>query len=40
MEKTFCRRCVLDSEVPGVKFDANGICNYCHMQDKLDAALA
>ncbi len=31
-----CVRCVLDTEVPGIRFDENGICNYCHMQDKLD----
>lgn len=38
MEKTLCRRCVLDSEVPGIKFDADGVCSYCHIHDKLEAA--
>jgi N-acetyl sugar amidotransferase len=36
-EAKLCARCVLDADVPGVKFDANGVCNYCHMQDKLEA---
>ena len=25
----------MDSRVPGIKFDENGVCNYCHMQDHL-----
>ncbi|MBL0356332.1 MAG: N-acetyl sugar amidotransferase [Chitinophagaceae bacterium] len=24
-----CKRCVINSNVPGVKFDADGYCNYC-----------
>lgn len=31
-----CRRCVMDSTVPGIRFDAQGVCSYCHMHDKLD----
>lgn len=31
-----CARCVMDSTVPGIRFDAQGICNYCHMQEKLE----
>ncbi len=35
-EKKYCARCVLDATVPGVRFDAAGVCNYCHMQDALE----
>lgn len=31
-----CSRCVQDSTVPGIKFDDNGVCNFCHLHDKLD----
>ncbi|MFP4501692.1 MAG: N-acetyl sugar amidotransferase [Candidatus Hydrogenedentota bacterium] len=33
-----CSRCVMDATVPGIRFDSQGVCNYCHMHDKLDAA--
>lgn len=32
-----CRRCVLDSTVDGVRFDAAGVCNHCHIHDRLSA---
>lgn len=35
-EVTVCRRCIMDSTVPGIHFDASGICSYCHMQDRLE----
>lgn len=28
-QKTVCRRCVMDTETPGISFDEDGICNYC-----------
>jgi len=31
-----CSRCVMDSTVPGIKFDENGVCNFCKTHDKLD----
>lgn len=31
-----CRRCILDSTVDGIKFDAEGICNHCRIHDKLN----
>jgi N-acetyl sugar amidotransferase len=34
-EGQVCTRCVLDSGVPGIRFDENGVCNYCHMHDRL-----
>ena len=30
-----CGRCVLDSTVDGVRFDAAGVCNHCHIHDRL-----
>ena len=32
-----CARCVYDERVPGITFDATGVCNYCHMHDSLEA---
>lgn len=28
-EKQVCNRCIMDSTVPNVRFDASGVCNYC-----------
>lgn len=36
LEYKVCSRCVQDSTVPGIKFDSNGVCNFCHMHDKLE----
>ncbi len=33
-----CTRCVMDSTVPGLRFDDNGVCRLCYVQDKLDRA--
>jgi hypothetical protein len=30
-----CTRCVQDTTVPGIEFDANGVCNFCHGHDEL-----
>jgi N-acetyl sugar amidotransferase len=30
-----CVRCVLDSEVPGISFDSDGLCSYCREYDPL-----
>ncbi len=34
--RIICKRCVINSDVPGVSFDSNGICIYCHLHDKLE----
>jgi N-acetyl sugar amidotransferase len=34
-EKVICSRCIYDETTPAINFDANGICNYCHMVDAL-----
>ncbi len=30
-----CTKCIIDSTVAGARFDKNGVCNYCYLQDKL-----
>jgi hypothetical protein len=35
-----CVRCVLDAGVPGIRFDGDGICNYCTMHDAMDRRYA
>ena len=30
-----CARCIYDSRVPNITFDAQGVCNYCHQVDRL-----
>jgi len=35
MEKQICTRCIQDETVPGISFDDNGVCNYCHLHDEL-----
>ena len=30
-----CSRCVMDSNVPGICFDDNNVCNYCKQFDRL-----
>jgi len=34
-EKEICSRCILDSNIPYIAFDKDGICNYCHYYDRL-----
>ena len=31
-----CSRCVYDDKIPFIKFDNNGVCNYCHQHENLD----
>lgn len=35
--KKICQRCLLDADFPAISFDSQGICNYCHSYEKLDA---
>ena len=37
VEYKICSRCIIDSGVPGAKFDENGVCSYCKIHDKLDS---
>ncbi len=31
-----CTRCVMDTTVPGIRFDENGVCNFCKIHDELE----
>ena len=31
-----CTRCPQDTTIPGIKFDEKGVCNYCHLYDKME----
>lgn len=33
--RTICSRCIYDDRLPGISFDEQGVCNYCHMVDQL-----
>ena len=30
-----CTRCIMDSMVPRIKFDQNGVCSFCKLQDRM-----
>lgn len=30
-----CSRCVMDTTIPSIRFDDQGVCNYCHMHDLM-----
>jgi N-acetyl sugar amidotransferase len=30
-----CSRCIYDERVSAIRFDADGVCNYCHQTDQL-----
>ena len=32
-----CSRCLYDEHTPAISFDADGVCSYCHVHDRLDA---
>lgn len=34
-EKVVCNKCIYDSDVSGISFDNEGICNYCRQIEKL-----
>ncbi len=31
-----CTRCIMDTSIPGIRFDENGECNFCALHDKLE----
>ncbi|MCK5127177.1 MAG: N-acetyl sugar amidotransferase [candidate division Zixibacteria bacterium] len=31
-----CTTCIYDERIPGISFDENGVCNYCHQAEQLD----
>jgi len=32
-----CKRCVMNSDIPNISFDDDGICNYCHLHNKIES---
>jgi N-acetyl sugar amidotransferase len=36
IEYQICSRCIIDTTVPGARFDNKGECSYCGLHDKLD----
>jgi len=35
-EYKICSRCIFDSRIPGIHFDGDGVCNYCHQIEELE----
>ncbi len=35
-DQRLCSRCVSDTTIPGIRFDAEGICNFCVLHDRLE----
>jgi len=35
-DRVYCSRCVFHSEIPGIFFDKDGVCNYCHAIDDME----
>ena len=31
-----CRKCLYDRRIPGITFDATGLCNYCQLHDEME----
>ena len=36
MQQQQCKRCILDTTIPGIKFDEEGVCNYCAIHDEME----
>jgi hypothetical protein len=36
-EERVCSKCLMDSSVPRIHFDKDGVCSYCHFHNALDA---
>lgn len=36
MSKRICNRCVSDTTMPDIKFDENGVCDFCQLHDKFE----
>jgi N-acetyl sugar amidotransferase len=37
MDNQICSRCIYDSSVPNISFDAAGVCSYCHQIETMEA---
>lgn len=36
VDKKICSRCILDSSIPGLRFDERGVCNFCQAHDRME----
>lgn len=36
---TTCSNCVMDTSIPGIRFDGGGRCNYCGLHDRMQSSL-
>jgi len=36
MDNKICSRCILDSGVPGIQFDAQGVCDFCKIHNEME----
>ena len=36
MKKVTCKKCIMDSSIPGIEFDHNGVCTYCNIQERME----
>ena len=34
-ERIICSRCIYSSDIPDIKFDESGVCNYCRQVEDL-----
>lgn len=34
--QVICSRCISDTTFPGIRFDENGVCNYCKIHEELE----
>ena len=32
----YCSRCIYTSDIPNIRFDSKGVCNYCKVHDDLE----
>ena len=35
-KNVLCSKCILDTTIEEIKFDSQGVCNYCHTQDIME----
>ena len=36
MKSQVCKRCIQDQSIPGIIFDSEGVCNFCHLHDEME----
>ena len=36
-EYQICTRCIMDTSIPEIRFDEQGVCQFCHIHDILES---